>query len=238
MNNNTFGVDTAFPPQPPQGPPSYSAAPPPSGYPPPPPGYPPLPPPGQPIPRNRRPRRWPLTVAAGVVGAVVASVAALGFTLHSRSADSTPTQAGAPVTITVPSPTAASPSPLPEAQADRQTCQQGWIPAGNLTGDAQGALHTLPPGVKVGDPQIQSNPAWKSAIDQAATSYHRAADSLEGAIAPGTTPVLAEAAQAAVNALRLLADSYAVNAPILGNSVDIANDAGGHVGLLCQRLAP
>lgn len=237
MNPNTFGIDTAFPPHP-QSPVGYTPVPPQGGYPVPPPGYPPLPPHGQPIPRPRRPRRWPAIVAAGVVGAVVASAVALGISLQGRGTDSTPTQAAAPVTVTVSAPTSAAPAPLPVAQADSQTCRQGWIPAGNLTDAAQGALHTLPPGVKVGDPQIESNPSWKSAVDQAAASYNRAADALEGAIAPGTTPVLAEAAHAAVNALRLLGDSYAVNAPILGNAVDIANDAGGHVGLLCQRLAP
>jgi hypothetical protein len=175
-----------------------------------------------------------------VIGAVVASAVAATVSLQVRSSGDEPTRSAAPATVTVsvPAPTATATAPLPAAQADSQTCRQGWIPAGNLTDDAQGALRAIPSGLKLGDPQIESDPAMKAAVEQAAKSYRSAADVLAAAIAPGTTPVLLEAAHTAVNALRLLGDAYAVNAPTLGNTIDIANSAGNTVGNLCQRLAP
>ncbi|MDO2394864.1 hypothetical protein QRB38_13690 [Mycobacterium avium subsp. hominissuis] len=92
--------------------------------------------------------------------------------------------------------------------------------------------------MKVGDPAIQSDPSMSAAVQDAASAYRRAADVLDKAIAPGTTPVLAEAAHTAVNASRLLADAIGNNDPINGNAGDIADAAAGHIGLLCQRLAP
>ena len=222
MSQNRFGVDTAYPPPPPPQVP---------GWPPQQPG----PPPGRP---HRR-RHWPVYTTAAVLSAVIASVAAAAITVQFRDsgAPASPTES-APVTVTVPSPTASAPTPLPTGQADQQTCRQGWIPAGNLTKEAISALQVLPAGTQVGDPAVQANPQWSAAVRDAATSYTRAADALDSAIAPGTTPVLAEAAHTAVDALRLLGDAMIKGDPINGNAAEIANSAGGHVGLLCQRLAP
>lgn len=220
MNPNTFGVDMAFPP--PQPP----------GHPPQPPSYPP--PPHRP-PSIRK--RWPALVTAGAIGALIASTAAVVITVQTRGT-SEPSQALAPVTVTVAAPTIASPAPLPADQADRQTCRQGWIPAGNLASEAVRALQVLPPGVKAGDPAIEANAEWSSAVRTAADSYRRAGDALEGAIAPGTTPVLAEAAHTAVKALHLLGAALSTGDPVNGNAGEIVDSAGGHVGLLCTRLAP
>ncbi len=63
-----------------------------------------------------------------------------------------------PVTVTVAAPTPAPPAPLPTSQADRQTCRQGWINAGNLIKSAQAAVTVLPPDVKVGDPATALEP--------------------------------------------------------------------------------
>jgi len=92
--------------------------------------------------------------------------------------------------------------------------------------------------VNVGDPAIRSNPDWSNAVQRATDSYRQAGDVLAANITPGTTPVLAEAAQTAVQALHLLADAMAVTDPVIGNAGEIVNAAGAQVGLLCKRLAP
>ena len=130
MSQNHFGVDTAFPPPPP----------------PPVPGWPPHQPPGPPPARPARGRRWPVLVAAGAIAATIASVAAASITLSAR--DTGPSDASvtsSPVTVTVAAPTPAAPAPLPTAEADRQTCQDGWVQAGNLIRSAQDAISVLPP---------------------------------------------------------------------------------------------
>ena len=86
-----------------------------------------------------------MLVAAGAVGAVVAAVAAAVITVQVR--DTTPAaapQAHAPVTKTVSPPAPSSPAPLPAAQADHQTCYQGWDSAGRFSDSAQGTLATPP----------------------------------------------------------------------------------------------
>ena len=68
--------------------------------------------------------------------------------------------------------------------------------------------------------------------------YSQAGSALESNIAPGTTPVLAEAAQTSVKALRLLGDAIRTSDPITGNAVTIANETTQQTGALCVRLAP
>jgi hypothetical protein len=202
------------------------------------PGYSPLPP--GPAPRGSGKRRWRALVSAGVIGGTIASLAAAVIIVQTRDTGATTKAAPVPtpVTVTVGAPSPARPSPLPAAQADRQTCQQGWVPAGNLADAAVRALQVLPAGVKVGDPAIQSNPEWAAAVQNAADSYRRAGDTLDSAVTPGTTPVLAEAAHTAVKALRLLGDSISKGDPVNGNAGEIVDAAGGQVGVLCTRLAP
>lgn len=218
MSHNTFGVGTAPPPAPPQMP-----------------GYPPLPP-GPPA-GGRRRRLWPTLVAAAAVGAVVASGAAALITTQTRDSVAAPTSPE-PSTVTVPAPTPVVPAPLPTAQADRQTCQQGWIPAGQAIDSATAALDVLPKGVKIADPAVQANPEWAAAVSKAGGFYRQASSALDGQIAPGTTPVLAAAAHTAVTALRTLGDSMSPPSDINGNAGEIANAAAAQVGVLCQRLAP
>jgi|SRR5271166_712583 len=200
------------------------------------PGYSPLPP-GPPA--DDRRRRWPVVVAAGVVGAVVAAVAAAVITVQARNATTvTAPQAPAPVTVTVPAPTPASPAPLPTAQADRQTCQQGWLATQDPAKAATNALAILPPGAKILDPAVQNNPEWAAAVRRAGEFYQQASDALQAQIAPGSTPVLTQAANTAVKAFHVLGNSYTKFDPISGNAHDIAVKASDQMAALCTRLAP
>ncbi len=225
MSKSTFGVDTAFPP-PPQ---------------PPVPGWPPPhqpPPPGPPGASNRRRRGgWALMAAAGVAGAVLASTVAAVVTLQARDTGSTTaTSAPTPITVTVSAPSSPAPDRLPAGEANSQTCRQGWVAAGNLIQSAQTALRVLPPNVKVGDPAATSDPRWSTTVLQAADLYGQASSALEADLAPGTTPVLAEAARTSVRALRLLGDAIRTSDPATGNVVAIANESTKQTGVLCDRL--
>jgi hypothetical protein len=50
--------------------------------------------------------------------------------------------------------------------------------------------------------------------------------------------LLAEAANTAVQALRLLADTISKNDPISGNAADIGSATAKEIGVLCTRLVP
>lgn len=197
------------------------------------------PPPGPPPPPPRRSRRsWPTLAAAAAAGAVVAAIIAAVITMQVR--DTTPAAAPthAPVTKTVQPPTPQSPAPLPTAQADHQTCYQGWDVASHYTDMAKDALRVLPNGMKVSDPAIQSNPDWTAALKRAGSLYQQASDTLRAQIAPGTTPVLVAAANTAVEALHTLGDATANPTAANGNAFGIADAAAKEVGALCNRLAP
>ena len=125
-----------------------------------------------------------------------------------------------------------------DAQADRQTCQQGFLATQAPTKSATDALAVLPAGMKVLDPAVQQNPEWASAVRSAGNFYTQASDVLHEKIAPGTTPVLAEAANTTVKAFRVLGDSYTKFEPIAGNAHDIAVEASDQMVALCTRLAP
>lgn len=233
VNPKPFGVDTAFPPNSPQVPPA------PPGYPPfPPPGYPPVVP-AQRVDRERRRNRWPLIVAAGLVGALVASTAAVAITLQSRGTTATAApEPTAPVTVTVPAPTPAPPAPLPTAQADRQTCRDGYLGSDAPYKAATDTLAVLPPGTKILDPATQQNPEWADAVRKAGGLYIQAADILQSKIAPGSTPVLSEAATTAAKTYRVLGNSYKNFEPIVGNARDMAQEVSDEMAALCTRLAP
>lgn len=222
MSKNHFGVDSALPPPPP----------------PPVAGWPHSQPPGPPPAGRPSGRRWPILAAAGAIAATIASVAAAAITLSAR--DTGPSQAHtttSPVTVTVAAPTPAIPAPLPTTEADRETCQNGWVQAGNLIRSAQDALSVLPPDVKVGDPAATSNPQWASSIQMAADLYGQASAALDERIAPGATPVLFEAAQTSVRTLRVLGEAIRTSDPITGNAVTMANESTQLTGALCVRLA-
>lgn len=208
-----------------------------------PPPYPPPPPgsqfrPQSPPPAIRRTRRWPAVVAAAAVGALTAAVTAAVITVRVQDPVESAQRAQPAVTETVDAPAPAPPAKLPTAQADRRTCEQGWIPAGSLIDDAQAELAKTPPGVAVDDPAVVANPEWAAAVTRAGELYRQAGTTLAGNIAPGTTPVLSEAAATAVRALRLLGDTISARDPINGNAGEISNAAAAQVGTLCQRLAP
>lgn len=195
-------------------------------------------PPGPPPPPGGSRRSWPTLATAAGAGAVVAAIIAAVITIQVR--DTTPAAAPthAPVTKTVQPPAPASPAPLPAAQADHQTCYQGWDSAMHFTQSAKAALATLPNGVKAGDPVVATNPAWTGTLRSAASYYSQAKDALRSGIAPGTTPILSEAASSAVNALGALIEALNTNAATVGNAIQLGNATAKEVGTLCDRLAP
>jgi hypothetical protein len=160
------------------------------------------------------------------------------ITMQVRDAAPSAAPAHAPVTKTVQPPALPSPAPLPAAQADRQTCEQGWIPAGHFIDWGKAALRTLPSGVRIGDPIVKTNPDWNAAAQQAAGFYRQAGDAMSSAIAPGTTPILAAAAATAVKELRLFSDVISTNDATVGNAIQLGNATAEEVGTLCDRLAP
>ena len=92
-------------------------------------------------------------------------------------------------------------APLPTAQADRQTCHGLHRDAGSH--HRLGHRCTICPstGVTILDPAVQANPEWTAAVRKAGESLQQASDVAQGRDSPGTTPVLAEAANTAVKAL-------------------------------------
>lgn len=195
------------------------------------PGYAPLPP-GPP----RRPRLWPALVTAGVIGAAVASIAAGTITAQVR--DNAAPAAPESVTITVPAPVPPAPAPLPVAQANRQTCQQGWLATVQPARDATAALALLPSGMSILDPAVRTNADWTAAVQRAGDLYRQASTALQAQIAPGTTPILANAAATAVQAFQALGDSYSGFDAIAGNAHDVATESSDQMAVLCKRLAP
>lgn len=208
---------------------------PPPNFPEHPPG-PPQDPPDQPR-HDRRRRRLQLAAAAGV-GAVTATVAAAVITVQVRNTTPTTIKTTSPVTITMPAPPPLAPVPLPTAQADRQTCQQGWLASVVPINAATDALAVLPNDITILDPAVHANAEWTAAVNKAGNLYRQASDTLEEQIAPGTTSVLAEASNTAIKALRLLGDSYSSFDPISGNAHNIATAAADQMAALCMRLAP
>jgi hypothetical protein len=178
-------------------------------------------------------------VAAGLTGAIVASATAATITLQSTdtAAPSAPAPP-APVTVTVPAPTPTSPVPLPTAQADRQTCRDGYLGSDPPYKAATDTLAVLPPGTKILDPATQQNPVWADAVRKAGDLYIQGADILQSKIAPGTTPILFEAATTAAKTYRVLGNSYKNFEPIAGNAHDMAQEVSDEMAALCTRLAP
>ncbi len=221
MSNKPFRAETlpspppAFPRHPPGRPPQHPPAPPSDG----------------------RRRWWPTLAAAGGISAVVSAAPAAVITLQVRNTSEAP-QTSAPVTITVPAPAPPTPAPLPAAQADRQTCQEGWLATAAPARAATDTLSVLPPQVKILDPAVRANPDWTAAVERAGDFYRQASETLQVHIAPGTTPILAEASNTAVKAFRVLGDAYSTFDPISGNAHDIAKEASDEMAVLCTRLAP
>lgn len=177
-------------------------------------------------------------MAAAVLGAVLAAIATAAIAAQSRPDPTAAPAAHAPVTVTVPAPKPAAPSPLPTEQANHQTCANGWDGASRFISEAHAALATLPNGVKVGEPAVPANPAWNASAQRAAAAYQRASDVLSAAIAPGTTPMLAEAAQTGVKQLRLSAYAIRSNDSMMGNVGEVGNATIEELDNLCDRFSP
>jgi hypothetical protein len=221
--------ELAVPPLPPPPPPL-----------PPPPGYPIYPPPGYPTGPVQHRRRWPVVAAAAAVGAVVAAVIATIVTTAVTANTIPAAGTAAPKTVTMTAtPTAPlPPAPLPAAQADRQTCQNGWLAAEEPVKAAGTAQSVIPKGMDILDPAVRANPDWSAALQKAGDFYTQAADILGARIAPGTTPILAQAADSATKAFYALGATYKNFDPVNGNAHDIALQASDEMAVLCQRLAP
>ncbi|MCH9731998.1 MAG: hypothetical protein K0U84_20385 [Actinomycetia bacterium] len=186
---------------------------------------------------TRGPRRWPRLAAAAAIGAVIAATVAALITTNVRDTTTAAPKPPPPVTVTVPAPEPPTPAPLPTAQANNQTCRQGWIPAGDLATSAQKELKTIPEGIKLNDPAILANPEWSATVQRAADLYQQSGDVLDANIAPGTTPILAEAAKTTVRAAHLLGQATNNADPAAGNAIEIANESAVQLSALCTRLA-
>lgn len=203
---------------------------------PPAPGYSPRP---RPSVAERKRRRWPAYVAAAAAGAVLASVAAAVVTTQVRATQPMAEQAPAPVvTQAPPAPASPAPAPLPAAQADSQLCKSGWIEAGNLIDKASAAIGELPVGMKISDPAVRENPEWSASVRRGGDYYRQASEALSAQIVPGATPVLAEAANTTVSALKVLSTATTSANDLNGNAFRIADTAANQMGTLCTRLAP
>lgn len=217
VTHKDFGVDTAFPPPPPY-PPNWPTNPPPPGPPP-------------PRPSSQK-RHWPRIAAAACAGAVLAGVAAVGITLQIRGSGDE-TLAAEPTTVTVAAPTPRSPSPLPPARADRLTCDSR-SEASRLISEASTAQGVIPEGMDILDPAVQANPALKAGVQEAGRLYGEASAVLK--VAPGTTPLLANAVTTASKALRALSTAYVTFNPVNGNTYQMASEASTTMDVLCERL--
>lgn len=86
------------------------------------------------------------------------------------------------------------------------------------------------------DPAVRSNPAWTSGVQQAGSLYTQAGDVLK--VAPGATPLLANAVANASNAFHALGTAYTTFSDVNGNAYDIAKAASNAMDAICKRLAP
>lgn len=210
----------------------------------PPSNYPSWPPPAYPgySPRPSAPeqpsgprRRWPLLAAVAATGIAIGAVAATIVT--TQTGDTTTATVTTTVTETAAPPSPTAPPPQPEATANRQTCN-AWLSAGERIDIADAELAILPSGVKVLDPAVRANPQWSAAVKNAAGEYQKASDILAKGITPGATPILDQAAQAAVAALRVLSTSYGAFDPAAGNTYFTWKESADTVDVLCERFAP
>ncbi|SKT86040.1 hypothetical protein [Mycobacteroides abscessus] len=202
------------------------------------PAYPPGPPthyaPAGPPPPHRP--RWVPLAAAAAAGAAIAGVVA---TIITASLTQTPTATvtSAPITVTATPTPPPAPAPLPTAQADRQTCQAFMI-AGDQAKAANATLQVIPQGMTILDPQVRTNPEWAAAVTKSSDLYDSAARTLSSRVAPGTTLVLEQSAQALVGSLKAVATTGRTYDPNSGEVYDAFKAADATMVTLCKRLAP
>lgn len=193
-------------------------------------------PPAPPSPPPTGARRlWPQLAAGAAIGAALATLTALAITTIGPNASTTTPAAPAPVTVTAaPQP---GPAPLPLDQANRQTCQEGWLNASvhirNAT-NAQAAIGAD----SILDPAVRANPSWTAAVHDAGAQYRQAADALKTQIAPGTSPILLATSNTTVRAYYALGDAYSNFDDLNGNAHAVATDTAEQMFALCTRLAP
>ena len=202
-----------------------------------PPAYPNWPPPPYPPQQPTTaaaPRRWPAFVGGVAIGAVIA--AAITAAIATQTTGST-TTAATPVTITATPPAPTPPAPLPAAEANRHTCD-AWLASGNLISDASTAQSVIPQGMTILDPAVRANPDWTAGVQKAARLYGQAADTLDGDIAPGTSPVLTQTANTVVDALRALSTTTSAFDDASGNAYGVTKSAANAMDVLCERMAP
>lgn len=204
----------------------------------PPPAYPKWPPPPYPPqqPTTER-RRWPAFAAGAAAGAIVAATIASIITANVTGGSGHTSTPAAPVTITETPAPPPTPTPLPAADANRRTCNT-WLAAGELINSGAAELAVLPSGVKILDPAVRANPEWTAAVQRASELYGQAADKLAAGIAPGTTAILNQTADAAVAALRVLSTGYGSFDDAAGNTYHIMKESADTMDVVCERLAP
>lgn len=205
---------------------------PPAGSPGPPPGY-----SSSGAPRLGR-RRWLVVCALLTAGTLFGGLVATVITTKAASEQVSSTERPpATVTVTAAPSKPAPPAPLPTALADRQTCN-AWHAADDKIRAAATAQSVIPKGMTILDQAVKDNPAWSSAVQQAAQLYDQAGDTLTAGIAPGTTIFLKQAATTAYSSLHALATGFATLDALNGNAFDAMHDSSDLMDMLCDRLAP
>lgn len=187
-------------------------------------------------PPTRSRRRWPILLAAGLAVAVTSAAAGSLITAGALTASDQSTvtvDTSSTVTVTA-EPT--TPATLPAAEANRATCD-AWATAGQSIRAASAAQATVPDGVTVLDPEVQTNPAWKAAVTDSANFYDKAANDLGAGITAGATPVLFQTGRAATAALSALASTFRAFDEASGDAYDLMKVSADSLDVLCERFA-
>lgn len=198
-----------------------------------PPTWPPTPYPAPPPPR----RRWPVTVVVAAVCAALAATIASVITANVGRDNAAAATVSTTVTVTAQPAAPSTAAPRPAAEADRATCQS-WLSTGNLIRAAAEAQSVIPAGMTILDPAVQDNPAWRARVIKAGDLYGQAAETLAAGIAPGTTPMLEQTTNSAVDALRALSTTTTAFDEASGNGYGLVKSVANATDVLCERLAP
>ncbi len=186
-------------------------------------------PPSQPSAPSRR--RWPVWLAAGVVGAVVAGAVTVGVTLRLTAADPGETPVEQTVTVTAEPPP--PPAPLPVEQADAKTCA-AWHSVRQMVTDAVIAQSVIPEGLDILSPQVQTHPEWKAGVAKSSRMFREVADLFDERKPDDVDSMLGHVSDTTVNALRTVSTAYAVYAPESGNAAAVFREAEKTMDWLCQ----
>lgn len=175
-------------------------------------------------------RRWPLFALGTAIGVVVMVV---GWMMAPDRISGISTGL---MHETVPSPIPAAAPPFALVDANQQTCN-AWLSAGYRIRAAKRDQSSIPRKMSIHDPAVRANPAWRTAVQTASGEYQQAAEILAKGTAPDATAILVESAQAAVEALNVIATAYASFDDADGNAYRSLKKASETVDVMCLRFA-